>query len=307
MKSIERGFSLLEMLVSVAIFGLMVVGIYYFFDTGRWMYLHSESRANLQENGRLAVEAMEREMRLIGFGVPSGGGIGNNLSWNPAVFSGDDNSIVFRGDVDSYNSLATQPIANGAGSITVQNPGYVCPFNGIPIIIVERGRNWQSTTCNSISGSNINISPGAAQAFAVQDVEIFASPLHMMYRLTPDTNGDTICDEATAALPDYDQCIIERAAERFLTPPATDPMVNATWQTFATNIRQFRLSYFRKTNAGPVALTVPLGILTSAVDIIQIDIEATGRADKTRQTQKVTAEFQSANFTTQVLVRKHRY
>jgi prepilin-type N-terminal cleavage/methylation domain-containing protein len=300
MKHLEKGFSLLEMLVSVLIFSLIAIGIYYFFDTGKWMYLHSEKRANMQENGRLAMEAMEREMRLIGFGVPTGGSVGGNLSWNPAVFSGDDNSIVFRGDVDNYNSLSTASIASGASSISVENPEYACPFDGIPILIVERGRNWQSTTCSGRTSTAINISPGATQAFAIQDVEIFASPLHVMYRLTPDTNGDSICDEATQTKPNYDNCIIERAEERYLTPPVTDPMVNATWQTFATNISEFRLRYFRKTNAGPVALSVPLGILTSAVDVIQIDITATDRADK-------VGEYQSSNFMTQVLVRKHRY
>ncbi len=302
MKRLEKGVSLLEMIVSVAIFSLMAIGIYYFFDSGRWMYLHSEKRANLQENGRLTLEAMEREMRLIGFGVPNGGQIGANLTWNPAVYSGDDNQIVFRGDVDSYNSLPTGPIASGASTITVETGEgkFACPFDGIPILIVERGRNWQSTTCSSRTGDVLNITPGAAQAFAVAETEIFASPLHVMYRLTPDTNGDSICDEATAAKPDYTQCEIQRAAERYLTPPVSDPTLTATWQTFATNISEFRLSYYRKTSAGPIALTVPLGVFTNSVDIIQIDLTATDRADK-------VGDYQSADFTTQVLVRKHRY
>src|SRR5262245_32676094 len=101
----KNGFTLIEMLVSVAIFAVIMIGVYYFYDSGRWLYLHSENRANMQENGRLAMEGMEREMRMIGFGIPGGTQINNNVSWNPAIIYGDDNQIGFRGDVNSYNSL----------------------------------------------------------------------------------------------------------------------------------------------------------------------------------------------------------
>ena len=99
----QNGFTMIEMLVSVVIFGFIVIGIYYFFDSGRWLYLHSEKRSNLQENGRLAIEGMEREMRMIGLGIPNGTQINSNLTWNPPVIYGTVNTIGFRGDVASYN------------------------------------------------------------------------------------------------------------------------------------------------------------------------------------------------------------
>ena len=298
MKQMQRGVSILEMLVSVLIFTIMAIGIYYFFDSGRWMYLKSESRANLQENARLTIEGMEREMRLIGFGIPAGTEVGTSVSLNPAVFLGDDNQIGFRGDVNGYNSLPTDPDPVSGATITVENPEYVCPFNGIVLLFMERGRNWQASTCSSRTSTQITVSP-AAPGFARRETEIFA-PAHVWYRLTPDTDGNAICDQDTATLPDYSQCLVERA-EEFTATPRDSNYVPSNWQTYATNIRQLKYRYYRKTDAGPVELTtLPLAGFSSAVDIIRIELIATDRSDQ-------AGDFQSADFITEILLRKHRY
>jgi prepilin-type N-terminal cleavage/methylation domain-containing protein len=304
MNQMKNGFTLVELLVSLTIFGMIAIGLYYFYDRGRWMYLQSERRANLQENGRLAMEAMEREMRLIGFGVPTGTEIGSNITFNPVIFEGDDNMIGFRGDVDTWNSFPTDQsgsptIAGGASSISVEYPNLACPINNIPLLIVERGSNWQSTTCTGRSSTAINIAPGVTKDFAVSETEIF-SPLHVFYRFSPDTNGDSICDQATTSLPDYTQCVIERAEERSLTP-IVDPTNPSTWQTFATNIKQFRLRYFRKDAGSLTELAVPLDSLSNSVDVIRVEITATDRSDRARQA------YQDAEFRTEILVRKRRY
>jgi prepilin-type N-terminal cleavage/methylation domain-containing protein len=185
MKRFEHGFTLVELLVSVAIFSIIMIGIYYFFDTGRWMYLHAQNRSNLQENGRLALEGMEREMRLIGLGIPNGTEITTNETFNPPIIYGTISTIGFRGDVDTYNSLPDQQpggtpgvISSGASSINVQWPSYICPVTSIPILLINAGRTYQATTCTNTSSTAITISPGATQDFNVQDVEFF-SPLQV--------------------------------------------------------------------------------------------------------------------------------
>lgn len=305
MKEMSRGYSLVEMLVSILIFSLIAIGIYYFFDAGRWMYMHAENRSTLQENGRLAIEGMEREMRMIGLGIPSGGEINTNVTWNPAVIYGTVNTIGFRGDIDSYNSLPTANIASGASNISVQWPEYICPENNTILLIVQNGRKWQSTNCTSRTSTAINISPGAVQAFPSSETELFA-PVQVFYRFSPDADNDGICDQDTAIKPDYTQCIIERAAERSLVP-ITVPTV--AWQTYATNIRRFQFTYFRKTAAGYQALTTPLDTFSNSVDVIRILITATDRASTGSSVARANSpnEYQSADFTTDVLIRKHRY
>ena len=299
---------MIEMMVSIAIFSFIMIGIYFFFDTGRWMYLHSERKANQQENGRLAIEGMEREMRMIGLGIPSGTRITDNLTWNPPIIYGTVNSIGFRGDMDSYNAIVTQDIASGDTQIHVDQPTYVCPQAGTNLLIVDSGRNWQSTTCNSTAAGVINVSPGAQQAFAVADTEIFA-PIQVFYRFSPDTDANGICDQDSATIPDYSQCIIERAEERSLDPLAA-PSNDNLWQVYATNIQKFQLSYFRKTSAGYQAIGSPLVALSNSVDVIRILITAKDRSAFGKEIVRVAnspQEYQTTDFTTDVLIRKHRY
>ena len=309
MKHMARGFSLLEMLVSVAIFAFIVIGIYYFFDTGRWMYLHSESRSNLQENGRLTIEGMEREMRMIGLGIPSGTEINSNLTWNPPVIYGTVNTIGFRGDIDSYNSLPTANIGNGDTNISVQWPQFICPDNNTILLIVQSGRKWQATNCTSKNegAGTITIAPGAVQAFPAEETELFA-PVSVFYRFSPDTDNDGICDQETATVPDFSQCVVERAEERAMAPMLT-PSVNTPWRIYATNIQRFQFTYLRKTSTGLVSLTTPLGALSNSVDVIRILITAKDRAavGKLINVANTPVEYQTADFTTDVLVRKRRY
>jgi prepilin-type N-terminal cleavage/methylation domain-containing protein len=294
MKRMQKGFTLLEMLVSITIFSLMMMAIYYFFDSGRWMYLKSEKRANMQENGRLTMEAMEREMRMISFGLPSGTEIGTQVSWMPAIFNAERSEIGFRGDVDNVNSLPTANIASGDTIVSVQWPDWVCPSNGTPIVLVERGRNWLSYTCSNPTLTTITLDSAAGHDFSSAETEIF-SPLHVFYRLTPDSDSNGECDLTT----NFENCKIERASLLDVAPQTA--VADEDWQTFATNIRQFRLEYYRKTTVVSELTTVPLAAGDRAlVDLIRIELIATDRSDKVQQ-------YQDAEFVSEILIRKRKF
>ena len=304
MKGLNRGFTLLEMLVSIAIFSLMMIAIYYFFDSGRWMYLHAEKRSNMQENGRLTMEAMEREMRMIGVGVPRGTRFGSEESWLPAIFLAEVNAISFRGDIDNINSWLKGPVTNSAGAqtIDVEYPSVTCPIavvNPIPMIIIENGRGWNPFTCtNPNDGADtlsVTLAGGStAHAYTAAEGEIFA-PQHVFYRLTPDADDNCVCDETE----DFTQCKIERAT-LLANTPQTSP---TSWETLATNVEILEFEYFRKDNDNsPNELTTtPLtGVDLSIVDMIRITLQVKDRADK-------AGEYQDALFMSDILVRKRRY
>jgi prepilin-type N-terminal cleavage/methylation domain-containing protein len=291
----QKGFTLLEMLVSVAIFSLMMIAVYYFFDSGRWMYLKSEKKANLQENGRVAMEAMEREMRMIAFGLPTGTQIGTEITWMPAIFNAERSEIGFRGDIDNENSLPTANIASADTTISVQWPEWVCPSNNTPIVLVERGRNWLSRTCGSRTATTITLSSAAGHDFMSAETEIF-SLAHVFYRVTPDTDSDGVCDLTE----NFEQCKIERA-KRVNLLPQTAVESESDWKTFATNIRQFRLEYYRKTTDVLELTSLPLGAGDrSLVDLIRIELIATDRSDKVQ-------EYQDSEFVSEILVRKRKF
>jgi prepilin-type N-terminal cleavage/methylation domain-containing protein len=59
----EGGFSLAELLVVMAVLGLMLAGLLAVQMQGQYSYLMGSSRVEAQQNGRVALELMVRELR----------------------------------------------------------------------------------------------------------------------------------------------------------------------------------------------------------------------------------------------------
>ena len=59
----ERGFSLAELLIVIAILGLMLAGLVTVQMQGQQAYLIGSHRVEAQQNGRVALELMVRELR----------------------------------------------------------------------------------------------------------------------------------------------------------------------------------------------------------------------------------------------------
>jgi type IV pilus assembly protein PilW len=63
----KRGFSLLEMLIVLAVFTFIVGGIFTNLSQSQIRYQFEQEVAELQQSGRNAVDLMEREIKLAGF------------------------------------------------------------------------------------------------------------------------------------------------------------------------------------------------------------------------------------------------
>ncbi|MDZ4296274.1 MAG: prepilin-type N-terminal cleavage/methylation domain-containing protein [Patescibacteria group bacterium] len=63
LKAAARGFSLIEMSVALAVFGLMMIGVMGVFTASIRMYRHADASQTLLDNTRFVLEYMEREMR----------------------------------------------------------------------------------------------------------------------------------------------------------------------------------------------------------------------------------------------------
>ena len=59
----ERGFSLTELLIVIAILGFMMGGLFTLQRQGQLAYLVGASRVEVQQNGRIAIESMLTEIR----------------------------------------------------------------------------------------------------------------------------------------------------------------------------------------------------------------------------------------------------
>lgn len=63
----QRGFSLVELMVAMAIGLLLLAGVASLFFSSKVTYLTNEKTARLQENGRIAVELMVHDIRSAGY------------------------------------------------------------------------------------------------------------------------------------------------------------------------------------------------------------------------------------------------
>lgn len=63
----QRGMTLVEILVALAISGVLLAGVMQIFVSSKQTYRFQESMARLQENGRFAIDFITRELRMAGY------------------------------------------------------------------------------------------------------------------------------------------------------------------------------------------------------------------------------------------------
>ncbi|HJZ11979.1 MAG TPA: prepilin-type N-terminal cleavage/methylation domain-containing protein, partial [Acidobacteriota bacterium] len=148
---LESGFTLIELLVTLAIFMIVMIAVYSLFDSGQWFYLHGERKTKIQEITRMALEQMERDIRMCGFGVPNGSQFDATTLWTPDIFTSTGGKFFFRADIDSGHSYVTVNLPyTEPTTIYVEEPDKVCPNPGFSeIILVQKDRKWQPLLCTS--------------------------------------------------------------------------------------------------------------------------------------------------------------
>ncbi len=114
----QAGFSLLELMVSTAIFAILLVGVCTLYSQSLAAYNRGENRIELQQSTRFAADLMVREIRLAGYD-PS-----DSLTVLPttAVETAGAATITFVADVDGddvsdrvrYRLVGTQIVRDDA-------------------------------------------------------------------------------------------------------------------------------------------------------------------------------------------------
>jgi prepilin-type N-terminal cleavage/methylation domain-containing protein len=65
-----NGFTLVEMAVALILFSFVIVGIYSVFNTSQQIQSSGIDLSQAQQNARIALDTVEKELRLAGFGIP---------------------------------------------------------------------------------------------------------------------------------------------------------------------------------------------------------------------------------------------
>lgn len=95
----EAGFSLAETLIAVVISSIVLLGLYLIYDVNQATFIRGEQQTDLQQNARIGLDRLVREVRLAGYDPQSPTIIPTPCA--TAIQSATATSISFIADVDS--------------------------------------------------------------------------------------------------------------------------------------------------------------------------------------------------------------
>jgi prepilin-type N-terminal cleavage/methylation domain-containing protein len=278
----SRGFTLLEVLVSVVLLTLVVIGVYFMFDQGQWLYLESERKSKIQETARLTVEQMERDFRMIGSGVPTGTGPGGAV-WTPFIFTASAFTIGFTGDLDngSDNLSRDVGVVDNQHIFLGEPSKYFESFDAdanhildipVPIVLVSNKRKWENLIAITLDSNDTAIVTSTDVATPA-DFKAVDSTVHTLervfYRMVDQAGNledDGVCTDP------FPYCSIQRQEFQTNNPAETDPeteSANAPWETIARNVTFLRFTYLQ---ADGVTVVTPGVDPLSNIDKIRIKL-----------------------------------
>jgi type IV pilus assembly protein PilW len=96
----DRGFTLIEMMMAVAVSGLALIGIYTVVNTQSQAYNAQNQVVDMQGNARTAIGLLSRDLRMAGYSPMQGVTI-NGITYDPA-------NLLIQADLNG-NGVATDP------------------------------------------------------------------------------------------------------------------------------------------------------------------------------------------------------
>ncbi len=118
-KNHSPGFTLIEILVALAISGLILVGVLFVFQTSNASYILQEDIAALQQNIRVAKYTIEKDLRMTGYGLRSLAFDGALIDPITFVNNLQDGTVI--ADTDT---ITLAYIDDDAGDCGTPSPGY---------------------------------------------------------------------------------------------------------------------------------------------------------------------------------------
>lgn len=139
----ERGFTLTELMVACAVIGVVMAGVFALQQQGQFAYLWGAARVEVQQNARLALDLMTRELRSA-----------------TAVSSCAATSLGFTA-------------SDGATAITYARAGGASPFTltrteGATTTDIIGGVESITITCYTTDGYTATTTPGNVRSVRIQ-------------------------------------------------------------------------------------------------------------------------------------------
>lgn len=269
----SSGFTLLELLLALTVALMLFVAVLAAYSQGRAIQTAVEGAATIQGNVRIAMDRMERDVRMAGFGVPAGQRIGGTDLWTPVVFHAAPTELGLRAELDGGRTevTCTPSSTNSACPLTklrLDSIDYYQRLNCAPpdgasgnleLVAVAADGRWKALTCSGFNAteSSISVSTVANGDFAAGTSH--AATIEQVYLRY---------DPATAS--PYGRLL--RAVRYDNMPSGTFPPTGLTWQVVADHLTGFWLEY--RDAAGTLLTGNPLSAANcAAIDRVVVSVE----------------------------------
>jgi len=120
-----RGFTLIEILIALSTFLIVLFAVYTSFESSQATYAAGEQRADIQQSARIAMEMMSADLRLAGYGFPTGAG---------AITVASPTDISFWADLNNASTVIVADVGAGNITLSVQSAAGIQAGNIIHLI-----------------------------------------------------------------------------------------------------------------------------------------------------------------------------
>ncbi len=148
----RQGFTLTELLVTLAIMGLVMAALVGVQVSGNTLVLTGENQAQAQQAARTAM-LMEEDLRLVGYGYPPA---------LTAITAASQTSITFWADLNNVSTTLSAALAAGGKTFTVAGGLGINPNDTIYLV---NGSTSDALTVKTVVGTTITVNTGPANAY----------------------------------------------------------------------------------------------------------------------------------------------
>ncbi len=162
----QRGFMPLEALIAASTFLFILFAVYLVYEASRNTFARGEAKTDIQQNARMALSTMERELRMAGYGVPDPNPIACPPPL-PRIVEARPRTITFRADLRNVSTTLTALANAGTNSLTVNTTsGIVAGANPDVIYITADGTNSETHTVQTVGATTLTITANLANTYA---------------------------------------------------------------------------------------------------------------------------------------------
>lgn len=156
----QRGYTLAELLITVAILGLVIAAVLGVQMTSNTMFLRGENQAEAQQGARAAM-LMEEDLRMVGYGCPDTGCPTDAVTLNYSaggtqrkISAGQAASITFWADTLNASTTLSASVAVNATSLPVTSAAGIAVNDRI---YLNNGATWGSRVVTGVAGNTLTV------------------------------------------------------------------------------------------------------------------------------------------------------